>query len=145
MKKTKEITLILGFKEKFGETKKREPGQKGLLERFPIAFWIPRIRKIGEVSKIEGVFPLAKPLTLKDVRSLLSNEKAKLLWLIKTKKPNSIYELAKISGRSFKAVKQDLAILEKFGLIKFIRAREKNREKLKPELQFEKLVLNINF
>ncbi len=49
------------------------------------------------------------------VRSLLSNEKAKIIHAIKEKNPASIYILAKQLGRDFKAVRKDVKILEHFG------------------------------
>ena len=41
-----------------------------------------------------------------NLRALLSNEKARLIHIIKTKEPDSIYKLAKLLGRDFKAVRQ---------------------------------------
>ena len=54
------------------------------------------------------------------LRQLLSNEKARLLHVIKTKKPVSIYALAKILGRDFKSVRDDIILLKKFGFIDLI-------------------------
>src|SRR3989344_4908347 len=68
------------------------------------------------------------------LRKLLSNEKAKLLHIIKTKKPNSIYSLAKLSGRDFKSVSEDANILKKFSFIDFIEEKTGKRERLRPVL-----------
>jgi|SRR3989338_3666621 len=78
------------------------------------------------------------------LRSVLSNEKAKLLHLLKTKQPNSIYELAKLSGRDFKSVRQDLAVLEQFGFIEMIPIHKGKREKLKPLLVIDELKITIS-
>ena len=51
------------------------------------------------------------------LRKLLSNEKARLMHVIKTKKPESIYDLAKILGRDFKSVSDDVKLLEKIGFL----------------------------
>ena len=51
------------------------------------------------------------------LRHLLSNEKARLLNIIKVKKPRSMYNLAKILGRDFKSVREDVMLLKKFGFI----------------------------
>ena len=54
------------------------------------------------------------------LRQLLSNEKARLLHVVKTKKPGSIYALAKVLGRDFKSVRDDIILLKKFGFIDLI-------------------------
>jgi len=78
------------------------------------------------------------------LRSLLSNEKARLLHIIKTKQPNSLYELAKLLARDFKSVRQDITILEKFGFIEMIPIHKGKREKLKPVLTLDTLEIKIN-
>ncbi len=71
---------------------------------------------------------------LAELRSLLSNERAKILYAIKTKRPRSLYHLAKILGRDFKSVRKDIKLLEKFGFIK-LRPGAKGKRKLsKPVL-----------
>jgi len=77
------------------------------------------------------------------IRSVLSNEKARLLHVLKTKQPNSIYELAKILGRDFKSVRQDIRVLEDFGFIEMIPIHKGNREKLKPLLVLDVLEIKI--
>ena len=49
------------------------------------------------------------------LRQLLSNEKARLLNIVKTQSPGSIYELSKKLGRTFKSVSDDVKFLERFG------------------------------
>lgn len=154
MEKVKNLSIVLSFKDK---KQKQDQGleQKGqdlsrVFKQTPLALWVPTLKRLktSVTEKLEKVtekippIPLVK-IELQDIRALLSNEKARLLYLIKTKKPDSIYKLAKLSNRNFKAVRQDLALLEKFGLIKFVKQREKNREKLKPVLQVNKLNLSI--
>jgi predicted transcriptional regulator len=78
-----------------------------------------------------------------DLRQLLSNEKARILNTIKTKKPSSIYALAKILGRDFKSVNDDIKLLEKFGFIDLIAERTGKRECLKPILVVESIHINI--
>jgi len=82
---------------------------------------------------------------LGDLRLLLSNEKAKILNIIKDKKPGSIYQLAKILGRDFKAVSQDIKLLEKFGFIELKEEKKGKRRKLKPEMAIDNLQINISF
>jgi len=82
---------------------------------------------------------------LSELRQLLSNEKAKLLNIIKSKSPESMYHLAKLSGRDFKSVKKDLAVLKRFGLIDFEHKEKGKRKMLKPVISIDKLQVNIDF
>jgi len=82
---------------------------------------------------------------LSELRQLLSNEKAKLLNIIKSKSPESMYHLAKLSGRDFKSVKKDLAVLKRFGLIDFEHKEKGKRKMLKPVIAIDKLQVNIDF
>ncbi len=77
------------------------------------------------------------------LRKLLSNEKARILYTIKTKKPGSIYALAKILGRDFKSVSQDIKLLERFGFIDLIVEKTGKRERLKPFLTIDSININI--
>ena len=72
------------------------------------------------VSRIIGSKRAHDFSDVKILRSLLSNEKSRILYILKTKKPKSIYALAKILGRDIKQVREDLATLERFGFIEFI-------------------------
>ena len=78
------------------------------------------------------------------VRQLLSNEKAKLLHIIKTKQPSSIYELAKLLGRDFKAVRQDIRLLEHFGFVELISSHKHGRERLRPVMDVDRVIINID-
>ena len=76
-------------------------------------------------------------------RQLLSNEKARILDTIKTKKPKSIYQLSKILGRNFKTVREDIKLLERFGFIELIEEKTKNRIRHKPEVVVDNLIVTI--
>ncbi|UCD20647.1 MAG: hypothetical protein JSW08_02630 [archaeon] len=132
------------------QDKKHESRVKNLLEQSGLVAWVPALRRLRSgvtrgLSQIKQATPPAlQPIGISDVRSLFSNEKARLLHFIKTREPGSIYELAKLTGRDFKIVRQDLRLLEKFGLIKLAHQKTKHREKLKPLLQTRNLNLLIN-
>lgn len=81
---------------------------------------------------------------ISNLRQLFSNERARLIHTIKTKKPASIYELAKLVGRDFKAVRYDIKLLEYFGIIELISTHKKGRELLTPIIELDKLVINID-
>ena len=76
-------------------------------------------------------------------RKLLSNEKAKILHTLKSKKPYSVYALAKLLSRDFKAVHEDLKVLERFGFVEFIAEKTGKRERLKPVLVIDTLQIKI--
>ena len=77
------------------------------------------------------------------LRRLLSNEKARLLNVLKTKKPGSIYGLAKILKRDFKSVSDDIKLLEKFGFIDMIAEKTGKRERLRPVIVVDKINISI--
>jgi predicted transcriptional regulator len=77
------------------------------------------------------------------LRRLLSNEKARLLHFLKTKKPGSIYELAKMVERDFKSVSDDIKLLEKFGFVDMIPEKTGKRERLRPVLVANSMQINI--
>jgi predicted transcriptional regulator len=68
------------------------------------------------------------------LRQLLSNEKARILNVIKIQKPTSIYALAKFLKRDFKTVRDDILLLKKFGFVDFIEEKKGNRISHKPIL-----------
>ncbi|MDD5191552.1 MAG: HTH domain-containing protein [Candidatus Nanoarchaeia archaeon] len=81
---------------------------------------------------------------ISNLRQLLSDERAKMIHMIKTKKPDSIYELAKLLGRDFKAVRQDIRLLEQFGLLELISSIKNGRERLRPVIELDKLIINVD-
>jgi len=62
---------------------------------------------------------------LSSLRQILSKEKAKILDAIKYKEPKSIYALAKMLGRPFKATMDDIKLLERFGFILLVKEKTK--------------------
>ena len=77
------------------------------------------------------------------LRQLISNEKARILHTIKNKKPSSIYQLAKILGRKFKSVREDIKLLERFGFVELIEEKTKNRVRHRPEIIVDSVTINI--
>jgi len=81
---------------------------------------------------------------IKILRKLLTNEKARILYILKFEKPKSIYSLAKILKRDFKSVRTDLVTLEKFGFIDFVREKKGNRKSIMPILKVDNLSIEMN-
>ena len=113
-------------------------------------------KKIREVTieNSNGTFSiLKKPGTSKEdfdfssllaLRQLLNNEKARMLHVIKNQKPSSIYELAKILSRNFKAVSDDIKLLERWGFIELIGESTKNRKRYRPVVVVDTITINLN-
>ena len=78
------------------------------------------------------------------LRQLLSNEKARILYTIKVKSPTSMYDLAKILDRNFKAVRDDIKFLERLGFIELIEEKTKNRIRHVPKIVVDKIILNLS-
>lgn len=97
-----------------------------------------RILKDSKISKkdydFEGLLAL---------RQLLNNEKARMIHVIKHQKPHSIYNLSKKLERPFKAVIDDIKLLERFGFIELVREKTKKRVRHKPEVVVDNIVISV--
>lgn len=99
---------------------------------------LSRARK-GEVIPKTGTVSVQNIETL---RKILTEKRLGLLHIIKQKSPESIYELAKEAGRDLKSVNTDIQILTDLGLIS-LEELYKERKKMKPILEFDKLQVEI--
>ena len=105
------------------------------------------------ITESKGAFSIfKKPKTSKKdydfegilaLRQLLSNEKARILHVIKTQKPKSIYDLAKKLSRGFKSVNDDIKLLERFGFIELTEEKTKNRIRHKPEIVVDTITIHL--
>ena len=102
------------------------------------------VNKESFVSKFTGAKKSHDFSDIKLLRNLLTNEKARILHLLKSQKPKSIYALAKLLGRDFKSVREDIKVLERFGFIEFHAEKIGKRESLMPILIIDKLQIIIN-
>ena len=105
------------------------------------------------ITESKGTFSIfKKPRTSKKdydfegvlaLRQLLSNEKARILHVIKNQEPKSIYDLAKKLGRGFKAVNDDIKLLERFGFIELIEEKTKNRVRHRPKIVIDTITIHM--
>lgn len=112
--------------------------------------------KTREITIVEskGTFNIFKKIKLskedydfegiRALRQLLAPEKARMIHAIKTENPLSRYDLAKKLGRGFKAVNDDLKLLERFGFIEFIEEKTKNRIRHRPVVVVDSIIINVN-
>jgi|WetSurMetagenome_2_1015567.scaffolds.fasta_scaffold245057_2 predicted transcriptional regulator len=77
------------------------------------------------------------------LRKVLSNEKARMLSVIKYEKPDSLYSLSKKLGRNFKSVYEDCKLLQKFGFIELIEDKINRRRRFSPRLISDTITINI--
>mgnify|MGYP001613649252 FL=1 len=76
------------------------------------------------------------------LRKVLTQKRLELLRVIKEKSPESIYELAKVVDRDLKSVTTDVKVLEEYWLVSLEKSEE-GRTKVKPEVSFDKLNIEI--
>ena len=77
-------------------------------------------------------------------RNLLTPNRLALLRAIRTRRPGSIYELAKIAGRDLKNVQDDLRLLERYGLVRMSHGRSSGKRKVRiPQAVFNEISLKI--
>jgi predicted transcriptional regulator len=82
--------------------------------------------------------------SLEAARNFLTKSRIALLHAIRLKRPRSIYELAKMVDRDLKNVQQDVALLERHGLVKFTEKRRGEKSKVRiPEAPFDEIALRI--
>ncbi|MFH0808492.1 MAG: hypothetical protein V1888_02650 [archaeon] len=101
------------------------------------------VNKKNFVSKLIGGESPHDFSDVKLLRNLLTNEKSRILYALKNENPKSIYALAKLLGRDFKSVREDIKVLERFGFIEFHLEKTGKREALKPVLIIDKLQIII--
>ncbi len=99
---------------------------------------------MGKVKRGEKVIPKSGIgfESIDALRRVLTKKRLEMLKVIKKKSPNSVYELAKILGRDLKSVNTDLQVLEEYWLVTLEKSEE-GRAKVKPEVSFDKLSIEI--
>jgi predicted transcriptional regulator len=107
------------------------------------------LQKIAKMPKMEwhGIAPhfsaTDKELPASAFRQLLSDEKARIIHTISSKKPVSVYALAKLLGRDFKAVRQDIRLLEQFGIVKLVKEKSGKRPRSRPVMAEKRIDISF--
>ena len=70
-------------------------------------------------------------VSLEAVRNLLTEKRMEILHVIREKRPKSIYALAKLTGRNFKNVYDDVQTLKYYGLLQIRKSSGKSRKSKK--------------
>lgn len=80
--------------------------------------------------------------SLDQLRKFLTPKRLELLRVIRHKKPSSMYELAKLVGRTPENVNTDIKFLEQLGFVEVDRIHD-IRKKSVPEVTYDKMMLEI--
>jgi predicted transcriptional regulator len=92
------------------------------------------------VNRREGAYFTS----IEAARNLLTPNRLGLLRAIRVKRPNSIYELAKLVGRNLKNVQDDLRLLEHYGVVQMTHGRGVGKRKVRvPRTEFAEIALKI--
>ena len=81
-------------------------------------------------------------VNVETARAIFTEGRLKIIHIIKSKKPKSIYELAKILQRDFKNVYDDVSFLSELGILG-IEENTTGRKQKKPTLICEKILFEI--
>lgn len=81
--------------------------------------------------------------SLEAMRKVLTEERLRILKVIKKYHPGSIYELAKILNRDTKNVSDDVHYLAELALIEIEKGKSNGREKTTPVVNYDKILLEI--
>ena len=104
-----------------------------------LASKIEKISKGKKISKEEKIIFNS----IEDLRKFLTPERIRLIRIIKTKKPHSIYKLAKLLGRDRKSVTIDLDILKTIGLIDLKKKTIEKRITMIPKVNYSRINIAI--
>ena len=91
------------------------------------------------VERREGVFFTSVEVA----RNLLTPERIRLLTLIHERKPESIYQLAKMSNRDPKNVHEDIKLLERYGILETRIRPGAHRTQRVPRVPYDEISLKI--
>ena len=102
-------------------------------------------RVIGKLKRDETVKPKRGVSfgSIESFRQFFTPKRLELLRVIKHRRPQSIYELAKLIKRDIKSVAVDIKILERYSLIDTKKIAVKGGYKVKPIFDYDKLNVEI--
>ena len=80
--------------------------------------------------------------SLDQLRKFLTTKRLELLRVIRHKKPQSIYELARLVERTPENVNTDLKFLEKLGFVEVTKVKEIRKRSI-PEVSYDRMTLEI--
>ena len=97
------------------------------------------VEKGEKAKKHEGLYFE----NLEAMRKVLTEERLRILKVVKQRQPSSIYALAKVLGRDTKNTFNDVQFLSEAGLIELKKSKD-GREKTTPIVRYDKILLEIS-
>ena len=121
------------------KVRKIDIGIKGLKESLKdFAETWKKLEAGKKVRKEEGIYFDS----IDNMRAVLTNNRLLILKIIRERKPNSVYELAKMLDRDLKNVNQDLKLLAEVGLVTLEKI-EDDKKRVIPHVDYGKILLEI--
>lgn len=121
------------------KVKKIDIGIKGLEESLKdFAETWKKLEAGKKVKKEEGIYFDS----IDTIRAVLTNNRLLILKTIRERRPQSVYELAKMLDRDLKNVNQDLKLLAEIGLVTLEKA-ETDKKRVIPHVDYGKILLEI--
>lgn len=81
--------------------------------------------------------------SLEVARKILTPQRLKMLGIIKRGKPASLYALAKLMGKDFRAIHRDVGIMSNFGLIQKESKKTGKRTRMQLGVKAKEIVLTV--
>ena len=99
----------------------------------------------GQIKVGKEVAPIRKIIvpSLEAARKILSQERLRLMAVVEEKRPQSLYELAKLLGRDRRNVVKDVEYLASLGLIHLAKERKAKRFNV-PTVNFARINIGID-
>ncbi len=80
-----------------------------------------------------------------DLFAGLSKQRLELLWQIKSLRPQSVYELANALQKSQPYIQKEVNFLAEKGLVNLTKSKIAGRNRVKPEVNYNILALEMEF
>ena len=100
------------------------------------------MESLASGKKVKQQKPAIYFESLSIMRKILTDERIRILKVVKKNKPKSIYELAKALGRDNKNVNDDVRYLAEMGLLDLAKISS-GRETVTPSVSYDKIYLEI--
>lgn len=100
------------------------------------------MKRLETGAEVERKKPGVYFENLETMRKAITEERLRILKVIKARQPSSIYELAKLVNRDHKNVSDDVHYLAELGLIDLKKTKEA-RERTIPRVGYDKILLEI--
>jgi predicted transcriptional regulator len=100
------------------------------------------MERLEQGEKVAGRKPGIYFENLATMRKAITEERLRILRVVKAEHPGSLYKLAKLLNRDFKNVCDDVNYLAGLGLIELKKTKD-GREKTTPRVDYEKILLEI--